>query len=67
MVDTRIIKSELVKKGLTYNDLANMLEISISTLGNKMNYRTSFKINELMMIAQIFNKEITFFLKSDCR
>lgn len=67
MIDTNIIKSELVKKGLNYTSLSKVLNISISTLGNKMNYRTPFTADELIQIATFFNKEITFFLKSNCR
>lgn len=66
MVDTKVIKSELVKKGLNYASLSKVLNISISTLGNKMNYRTSFTADELIQIAAFFNKEVTFFLKDNC-
>lgn len=66
MIDKKIIKAELIKKGMTYNDLAKKLGISISTLGNKMNSRSSFTIDELAIIACVFNKDITFFLNSKC-
>ncbi|HTO17365.1 MAG TPA: helix-turn-helix transcriptional regulator [Edaphocola sp.] len=62
MVDKKIIKAELIKRGMTYNDLAKKLGISVSTLGNKMNSRSAFTIDELAIIADTFNKEITFFL-----
>ena len=66
MIDKKIIKAELVKKDMTYSDLAKKLGISVSTLGNKMNSRSSFSIDELAIIAATFNKDITFFLNNKC-
>ena len=63
VVDKNLIKSELVKRGLKYEDLANYLKIAVSTLGNKMNHRTSFSVDELLKISIFFNKDVSFFLK----
>lgn len=51
-MDTNLLKSKMVLKGDTQNDLANALDVSRATLSFKMNQRTNFKQSEIDIITK---------------
>ena len=55
MTNARKLKSILVLKGVSQQDLAYNLGISKQALNYKINGRTPFRINEILKIQKILN------------
>lgn len=56
------LKGLMAEKGVTRSELAKILNISLKTLSLKINGKTSFKVNELILICDYFNVKPDFFL-----
>ena len=48
----------LTMNGMTQQDLANLLDLSASTLSFKINGKTEFTLNEAKKISKYFNMTI---------
>lgn len=55
MTNARKLKSILVLKGVSQQDLAYNLGISKQALNYKINGRTPFRINEILKIQKLLN------------
>ncbi len=51
--------AELKRNGKTYEDISNLLLISISTVNEKMNGRSDFKLKEFKIIKNAWFPECT--------
>ena len=59
MVKYGKIKGKMAEKGLTLRELADLTGIKLSTLSNKLNGQTEFKVSEIQIISKILGiKEI---------
>ena len=54
----RKLKGILSMNGMTQQDLANLLDLSASTLSFKINGKTEFTLNEAKKISKYFNMTI---------
>lgn len=45
----------MVRRNLTKSQIASLLKISRNTLANKLNGKTSFKVEEILKLQQIFD------------
>lgn len=54
-MDANLLKSKMVLKGDTQNDLAMALDVSRATLSFKMNQRTNFKQSEIEIISKRYD------------
>lgn len=54
----RKLKGILTMNGMTQQDLANLLDLSASTLSFKINGKTEFTLNEAKKISKYFNMTI---------
>lgn len=64
MTNTKKLRAALVEKGLTYSEVAKMLNISCQTLCKKINNQVDFRVPEmkkLMEILELTNYEEIFF------
>lgn len=64
MTNTRLLKAKIIEKGKTYRELAAELQISETSLRNKVNNKSPFKLCEvakLCAILEITNMETYFF------
>lgn len=64
MTNTRLLKAKIVESGKTYRELAVELQISETSLRNKVNNKTPFKlceVAELCRILGITDKDAYFF------
>lgn len=55
MLNINKLKSYLALKGMTIGDLAKAIEMSISTLSNKINGRTEFTASEIAEIQKVLD------------
>ncbi len=55
------------EKGLTQEELANKMDLHVTSYRNKEWGKSEFKANELFFLANFFNKRIEdIFLPTDC-
>lgn len=54
----RNLEAEMVRKGITQNQLAELLKLNASTVSLKMNGKRDFSLNEAMRIKDILNVDI---------
>ena len=54
----RNLEAEMVRKGITQNQLAELLKLNSSTVSLKMNGKRDFSLNEAMRIKDILNVDI---------
>ena len=54
----RKLKGILTMNGMTQQDLADLLDLSASTLSFKINGKTEFTLNEAKKISKYFNMTI---------
>lgn len=54
----RKLKGILIINGMTQQDLANILNLSASTLNFKINGKTEFTLTEVKKISHYFNMNI---------
>lgn len=61
----KILKAHMALEGITQRDLASVLGITEASLSRKMNGRFEFSDKEKLMIAELFNADISaiFFAK----
>lgn len=52
MTNTQLFKSYLVLRGITIQELSEMVDIPTSTLSNKINNKNDFKTSEVNAIAK---------------
>lgn len=52
MTNTQLFKSYLVLRGITIQELSEMVDIPTSTLSNKINNKNDFKTSEVDAIAK---------------
>lgn len=52
------LKGIMTEKEITQNELAKILQISISTLNFKINGKSDFSIKEAKKVSRFFNKSI---------
>lgn len=62
MVNKHLLKSEIIKKDLTFNNLCKLLKITRQTFYNKINNKTNFSIKEMYMLKKILNLTDTEFI-----
>lgn len=54
------LEAEMARKGMTRNELAKLMHISPTTLGNKLNEKVSISLPECLEIKQILGlRDIT--------
>ena len=51
------LRAKLVERGMTQEDLARVLGISRTAVGNKMNGRTEFSVKDMKILKLILNLE----------
>ena len=54
----RNLEAEMVRKGITQNQLAELLKLNSSTVSLKMNGKRDFSLNEAMRIKELLNVDI---------
>lgn len=52
------LRKEMGINGMSINDLARYLNISVATARNKLTERTQFDLNEVITIAKLFNRPV---------
>lgn len=55
MTNTRLLKSYIIKNGLTQKELAKIVGISFACLNAKINNKKDFKSKEIYKICEILN------------
>lgn len=58
--DTDKVKGQMAQNGLIQPDVCAGLQISIPAFRHKMNGKSSFNVNEVCILAQMFNVEPGF-------
>ena len=53
MVNTRLIKSAMVAKGYTYEELSALTDISVASISRKFNNKQKFTVDEIETISAI--------------
>lgn len=54
------LKNELLKKGLTYRDVSNLLGVSEKAVWDKINEKSEFKYSEAQKIQRFLFPQFTF-------
>lgn len=57
MINTNLLKSLIIKKGLTQSDVAKKIGISAQSLSYKLNNKIEFQVNEVMRLREILDIE----------
>lgn len=55
MTKTNLLIEKIERSGLKINYLANLLGISRTSIRNKINNRTAFKVSEMQQLSQALN------------
>lgn len=53
------LQAELVRKGMTYLDFSNEIEMNYSTFRKKMNGKTEFNLSEMKLIKAAIGNDFT--------
>lgn len=65
MVNTKLLKGEIVKSGLKQSEIAKKIGLSSQSLSAKLHNKSEFKLNEVIDLCQVLNikaeKEQIFF------
>lgn len=59
---TQKIKAEMARHGHNQQQLATLLNIHIASLNRKLKGKSDFKANEILKLAEIYNKPSDYFL-----
>ena len=65
MTNTRLLNAEIIKSGLTRDEIAHKLGLSLNSLGKKINNKVEFKASEIYTLCEVLlitNKDIIFFV-----
>lgn len=68
MIDTRLLKAAIAKKGLTQAEVAKKMGISSQSLNGKLHNKTEFQLSEVMVLCKMLDigveKDRIFFAQS---
>lgn len=59
------LEAELTRNGYTQNDVSKLLNISVSTVSDKMNGKREFKLIECKKLATWLNASIDYLFKEE--
>lgn len=65
MTNTNLLKSEIIKKGMTLTEFASSLGISATSFSYKLNNKRCFTVNEILKICELLeirDKDEYFFV-----
>lgn len=57
MINTKLLKSYIVKNGFTQDEVAKKVGMSYQSLSDKINNKTQFKVNEVSNLCEVLGIE----------
>lgn len=54
-----MLRAEMLKKSLTFDDVSKKLDISVTTFNSKLNDFGTFKLKEILMLQELLDLSVS--------